>query len=86
MTTPTPTTEPAAADDLAAALAELESAPTHTPLMAGTFALYGDGKGGLVLVTETADGGVQRRQIPARLIKLATGGGILGSQLAKIFG
>lgn len=81
MTTPTPTD-----DDLTAALAELETAPTHVPMLAGTFAIYPDGSGGLVLVTDMEGSGVQRRAIPARLVKMATGGGLLGGQLAKIFG
>lgn len=52
------------------------------PLIAGTFALYDDGQAGFVLVTETTDHGLNRRHIPAGMVKLATklaqGGGLLG--------
>jgi hypothetical protein len=56
------------------------------PMLAGTFALYEDGQGGFVLVTDTEDHGEQRKHIPAALVKMATGGGLIGRKLAGIFG
>lgn len=48
-------------------------------LIAGTFAIYDDGRGGYVLVTETEAHGVIRKHIPSALVKLvAGGGGIMG--------
>lgn len=52
------------------------------PELAGTFAIYADGRGGYVLVTDTVDQGTTRKHIPAALVKLATGNGVIG----KIFG
>lgn len=51
------------------------------PILAGTFALYHDGDGGFVLVTDHGEG-PQRKHIPAALVKLATRSGALG----RIFG
>lgn len=51
------------------------------PVVAGTFAVYEDGGGGIVLVVDTGDG-PQRKHIPAALIKLAMRTGALG----KVFG
>jgi hypothetical protein len=56
------------------------------PMLAGTFAIYEDGAGGFVLVTETTEHGVQRKVIPAALVKMATGGGMLGRRFAGLFG
>lgn len=60
------------------------------PTIAGTFALYTDSSGGLVLVTETAEYGVQRQAIPAPMLKLALSsvGGMSSAKakLAAIFG
>lgn len=55
-------------------------------LLAGTFALYEDGQGGYVLVTDTVQHGTDRKHIPAALVKMATGGGIIGRKLAGMFG
>lgn len=55
-------------------------------LFEGTFAIYPDGQGGYVLVTDTAEHGTDRRHIPAAMVKLATGGGIIGRRLAGLFG
>lgn len=52
------------------------------PELAGTFAIYADGHGGYVLVTDTVDQGTTRKHIPAAIVRLATGNGVLG----KIFG
>lgn len=56
------------------------------PMVAGTFALYEDGVGGFVLVTQTEKFGVDRKHIPAALVKMAMGGGILGRKLGGLFG
>lgn len=56
------------------------------PMLAGTFAIYEDGQGGYVLVTDTPDHGMMRKHIPAGLVKLATGGGMVSRKLAGIFG
>src|SRR3954469_16701086 len=57
-----------------------------TPVIAGTFAVYEDGRGGYVLVTDTAQYGTDRRHIPAAMVKMASGGGILSRKLAGVFG
>ena len=53
------------------------------PLVAGTFALYEDAKGGLVLVTDIEGRGVERHALPAGLVKagmaMAGGGGKLSA-------
>lgn len=51
--------------------------PGPAPVIAGTFAIYEDGRGGYVLVTDTEAHGISRQHIPGALIKLA-GGGLLG--------
>lgn len=60
--------------------------PAPTPAIAGTFAIYEDGQGGFVLVTETPEHGVIRKHIPRALIKLVSGGGLLGGRIAGLFG
>jgi hypothetical protein len=55
-------------------------------MLAGTFAIYEDGAGGFVLVTETTEHGVQRKVIPAALVKMATGGGVFARRFAGLFG
>lgn len=57
-----------------------------TPALAGTFAIYEDGNGGFVLVTETDQHGTMRKHVPAALVKMATGGGMLGRKLGGLFG
>lgn len=53
----------------------------------GTFAIYEDGQGGFMLVTDMPDhGGVARRHIPAALVKMASGGGMLSRKFAGLFG
>lgn len=42
------------------------------PLIAGTFAFYEDGSGGIVAVAETPETGVVRRHIPRAMVKMAT--------------
>lgn len=53
------------------------------PMLAGTFAVYEDGQGGFVLVTQTEQHGVDRRHIPAGLVKMAMGNGIVGKTLGR---
>lgn len=65
-----PAPDPGAAAALADVLAA--TAGTGRPFMAGTFALYSDPSGSVVMVTETAAG--QRNDvIPRKLVKLALG-------------
>jgi hypothetical protein len=59
----------------------VEATDTPTPVIAGTFAIYEDGDGGFVLVTDTGEG-PQRKHIPSAIIKLVTRTGALG----KLFG
>jgi hypothetical protein len=56
------------------------------PMLAGTFAIYEDGTGGYVLVTDTQDHGVSRKHIPAAMVKMVTGGGLLAKRFAGVFG
>lgn len=44
-----------------------------SPMIAGTFAIYEDGKGGMVLVTDTDQHGTIRKRIPAALVKMVSG-------------
>lgn len=53
-----------------------------TPLLAGTFAIYEDGKGGYVLVTNTDEHGTQRKHIPGALVKMMNGNSLVG----RLFG
>ena len=56
-----------------------EQAPPE-PMMAGTYAIYDDGAGGVWLVIGPREGGVIRKQIPAGMLKMAErfGGGFAG--------
>lgn len=70
--------------------AETESAPLAAepgpvPLMAGTFALYDDGHGGIILVTDV-DGAVTKKAIPAALVKMATGDGAVSRRVRALMG
>jgi len=56
------------------------------PILAGKFGIYEDGKGGYWLITETDAHGMQRKHIPAALVKLATGQGLMGKRLTGLFG
>jgi hypothetical protein len=56
------------------------------PMLAGTFAIYEDGHGGYVLVTDTPAYGIIRKHVPAALVKIATGGGVMGRKLSAMFG
>jgi hypothetical protein len=73
-------------DDDTGDLVPVEPVTLPTPLIAGTFALYDDQNGGYVLVTETTEHGLTRKHIPAAMVKLATGGGLLGRKLAGLVG
>jgi hypothetical protein len=65
-----PEPDPAAAAGLADMLAE--SAGTGQPFMGGTFALYADPSGAVVMVTETATG-TRTDVIPRKAVKFALG-------------
>ncbi len=72
---------------------DVVSAPEVQPVAAGTFAIYEDGQGGYVLVTQMPSAvteenpeGVARKHIPGALVKMATGGGLLGRRLGSLFG
>lgn len=70
------------------ASAGADPAPTGdepTPAVAGTFAIYPDGKGGYVLVTDVG-GTVERRHIPAAVVKMVSGGGMFARKFAQVFG
>lgn len=57
------------------------------PVAAGTFAIYEDGQGGYVLVADMpAHGGITRRHIPAAIVKMATGGGLIARRFGGLFG
>lgn len=57
------------------------------PVMAGTFAIYEDTDGGMVLVADVAGQGVTRRKIPAQIVSmLHSGGGPVGRMLRRAFG
>lgn len=55
------------------------------PALAGTFALYEDGSGGFVLVTDVG-GEVTRKAIPAAIVKLATGDGAMSKRVRAMLG
>lgn len=64
-------------------------APPHEPMAAGTYAVYDDGQGGVVLVIGTREGETIHRQIPAGLIKagemMMGGHSPLAALLGKFF-
>lgn len=59
--------------------------PEPVPVLAGTFALYDDGKGGYVLVTDVG-GETTRKAIPAALVKMATGNGAVSKHVRRLMG
>lgn len=64
---------------------ELDTIPQ--PLLAGTFAIYPTPEGGIVLVTDVEGRGIERRSIPAGVVKMLNGGGgPVGGMLRKMFG
>lgn len=50
------------------------------PAIAGTFAIYEDGSGGYVLVTDTTEHGTMRKHIPSTIVKL------MGGKFGALFG
>lgn len=50
-----------------------KSRTTGEPFMAGTYALYADPSGAVVMVTEDATGHVRRSVVPRKVVKLAIG-------------
>lgn len=66
-----------------------EAAGTGRPFMAGTFALYSDPSGAVVMVTETSMAGVRRDVIPRKAVRFALsmiGGGAKRSMIGKLLG
>lgn len=63
-----PPADPEGAKSLADTMGR--SAATGQPFMAGTFALYADPTGAVVLVTEDADGNVKRSVVPRKAVRL----------------
>jgi len=59
-----------------------------TPAVAGTFAIYQDSDGGLVLVADIVGRGPVRRKVPAAMVQMMTGerGGVVGKLLRRTFG
>lgn len=57
------------------------------PLIAGTFAIYARPDGGMELVTDVQGRGVERRTVPAAIIKMvASGKGPVAGLLGRMFG
>ena len=57
------------------------------PMIAGTFALYVRPDGGLELVTDVEGRGVEKKTIPAALVKAFTSGkGPLAGMMHRMFG
>lgn len=67
-------------------LDNLEHADPTQPLIAGTVAIYADGKGGLVMVF-LPDGAEEpiRKRIPGSMLRMMSGGP-LGKSFAGMFG
>lgn len=78
--------EEAVAATPAAAPPRPDEHPTRFPIAAGTYAIYDDDNGGLVLVAKTQDGETHHKHVPARIIKMAQAmmGG--NNPLAMLFG
>jgi len=83
-----PQPDPEAAADMAELLRI--SSGTGKPFMAGTFAMYSDPSGAVVLVTEDQAGNVRRSVIPTKAVSFALGlmagkrpGGMLGRLLFR---
>lgn len=70
----------------AASLADLMAATAGTgqPFMAGTYALYADPTGAVVLVTQDPDGSVRRSVVPAKMVRLALA--LMAGETPKGFG
>ena len=70
----------AGAEQAPAAIPPMPAGAPPVPIVTGTFAIYEDGCGGLVAVVERPGCPVERKHVPAQLIKMARrfGGGLLG--------
>jgi hypothetical protein len=82
-----PEPDPEGARGMAELLAA--AAGTGEPFMAGTFALYADPSGAVVMVTETAATGVRRDVIPRKAVRFALGlmgGGKSRGMLGRLIG
>ena len=64
-----------------------DAPPAPVPLFAGTYAIYDDGHGGIVMVLQPKEGDVLTKHIPAAMIKMAEKfGGMGGAGIAGLFG
>lgn len=70
----------------AAAVPPMPAQAPPVPLYAGTYAIYDDGAGGVMLVVGQSTGEVVRKHIPAAMMKMAERFGGAGSGLAGLFG
>lgn len=59
-------------------------AAEKVPVLSGEFAFYEDGKGGYALTADTVEFGHIEKRLPAALVKLVTGGGIVSRKLAGL--
>lgn len=78
---------PASLPDL---LANPPAPDTERPFLAGTFALYMDHDGSVIMVTDIEGRGVEHQRIPPAMVKAAVsfagGGGGIGGKLAAFLG
>lgn len=84
------TTPDTPAESAALAPLELPSTPDTTrPFLAGTFALYLDHDGSVVMVSDIDGRGVEHHRIPKAMVAMAMnaagGGGVMG-KLGGLFG
>lgn len=70
--------------DLAELLAIYRGRPE--PFLAGTFALYSAASGAVVMVTEIPGRGVEQRDMPSKMVKLAIAAMSGKGPLGKLFG
>ncbi len=54
-------------------------------LIGGTFAIYADTAGGLVLVTDVEGRGIERHMVPGALVKMMTGNSPMARMVRKMF-
>ena len=64
----------------------VEVTPVGPRLLAGgTFAIYADPAGGLVLVTDVEGRGIERHAVPAGLVKMMTGNSPMARMVRRMF-
>lgn len=73
-------------DQAVPAAPPMPAGPPPVPLYAGTYAIYDDDAGGVMLVVGQSTGEVVRKHIPAAMMKMAERFGGAGSGLAGLFG